>query len=135
MPYSVHANADHVEVVLSGRLNYETIMGMLDELAELATAALPERLNVLVDETDASPGLLGPSEIRSWIDRWKRAELLEGRLAVIAPTKVMFGLNRMAQGLAGADAEHHLAVFRNRDDAMSWLLDAAPARDRPVTGG
>jgi len=129
MPYSVQANADHVEVVLSGRLNYETIVGMLDELAELAIAALPERLNVLVDETDASPGLLGPSEVRSWIDRWKRAELMQGRLAVIAPTMVMFGLNRMAQGLAGADAENHLAVFRNRDDAMRWLVDAAPVRD------
>jgi hypothetical protein len=110
-------------------LDYETIMGMLDELAELAAAALPARLNVLVDETDASPGLLGPSEVRRWIDRWKRAELMQGRLAVIAPSMVMFGLNRMAQGIAGADAEHHLAVFKNRDDAMGWLLGAAPARD------
>jgi hypothetical protein len=129
MPYSIHAKADHVEVVLSGRLNYATIMGMLDELAELAAAALPARLNVLVDETDASPGLLGPSEIRRWIDRWKRAELLEGRLAVIAPTMVMFGLNRMAHGIAGSDADNHLAVFKNRDDAMSWLLGIAPTPD------
>jgi hypothetical protein len=129
MPYSIHSNADHVEVVLSGRLNYETIVGMLDELAELATAALPARLNVLVDETDASPGLLGLSEIRSWIDRWKRADLLQGRLAVIAPTMVMFGLNRMAQGIAGDDADDHLAVFKNRDEAMSWLHGAAPTRD------
>jgi hypothetical protein len=60
-------------VILSGRLDYETITGMLDELAELAAAALPARLNVLVDETDARPGLLGPSEVRRWIDRWKRA--------------------------------------------------------------
>ena len=129
MSYSVDAKADHVEVVLSGRLNYETIVGMLDELAELATAALPARLKVLVDETDASPGLLGPSEVRSWIERWKRAELMQGRLAVIAPSMVMFGLNRMAQGIAGADAEHHLAVFKNRDDALSWLLGGAAPRD------
>jgi hypothetical protein len=111
---------------LSGRLNYETIVGMLDELAELAAAALPERLKVLVDETEASPGLLGPREIRSWIDRWKRAELVEGRLAVIAPTAVMFGLNRMAQGLSGSNAEQHLAVFKTRDAAMDWLLDRTP---------
>ena len=104
MPYTIHADADHVEVVLSGRLNYETIAGMLAELAELALAALPARLKVLVDETDATPGLLGPREIRNWIDGWKRAELMQGRLAVVAPTLVMFGLNRMAHGLAGADA-------------------------------
>jgi hypothetical protein len=122
MPYTIHADGDHVEVVLSGRLNYETIGGMLAELAELALAALPARLNVLVDETDATPGLLGPGEIRKWIEGWKRAELMHGRLAVVAPTLVMFGLNRMAQGLAGGDAEEHLAVFKNRDDAMSWLL-------------
>jgi hypothetical protein len=122
MPYTVHADADYVEVVLSGRLNYETIAGMLAELAELAVAALPARLNVLVDETDATPGLLGPREIRNWIEGWKRAELMRGRLAVVAPTLVMFGLNRMAHGFAGDDAEGHLAVFRNRDAAMSWLL-------------
>jgi hypothetical protein len=125
MPYSIQANGDLVDVSLSGRLDYETIRGMLDELAEMATAALPARLNVLVDETDASPGLLGPREIRSWIERWKRAELMEGRLAVVAPSMVMFGLNRMAQGLAGSDADQHLAVFRTRDDAMLWLLGPA----------
>ena len=129
MPYTIHADADHVEVVLSGRLNYETIAGMLAELADMALAALPARLQVLVDETDATPGLLGPREIRNWIDGWKRAELMKGRLAVVAPTMVMFGLNRMAHGLAGADAEEHLAVFRNRDDAMSWLLGGGPAGD------
>jgi hypothetical protein len=126
MPFSIQAQAEYVEVVLSGRLNYETIVGMLDELAELAAVALPERLKVLVDETEASPGLLGPREIRSWIDRWKRAELVEGRLAVIAPTAVMFGLNRMAQGLSGSNAEQHLAVFKTRDAAMDWLLDRTP---------
>jgi hypothetical protein len=126
MPYSIQARPDHVEVVLSGRLNYETIIGMLDELSVLAAAAQPERLKVLVDETDASPGLLGPSEIRSWIARWKRAELMQGRLSVIAPSPVMFGLNRMAQAISGAEMENHLGVFRNRDAAMRWLLDQAP---------
>jgi hypothetical protein len=125
MPYSIQARPDHVEVVLSGRLNYETIVGMLDELSVIAAAAKPDRLKVLVDETDASPGLLGPTEIRSWISRWKRAELMQGRLSVIAPSAVMFGLNRMAQAISGSDADHHLGVFRNRDDAMRWLLDHA----------
>jgi hypothetical protein len=129
MPYTIQAGADHVEVVLAGRLNYETIAGMLAELAELANAALPARLNVLVDETDATPGLLGPREIRNWIAGWRRAELMHGRLAVVAPTLVMFGLNRMAQGIAGAEAEGHLAVFKERDAAMSWLLGTEPVRE------
>lgn len=122
MPYTIDAHADHVEVVLGGRLTYETIAGMLADLAELARAALPERLKVLVDETDANPGMLGPREIRNWVDGWKRAELMHGRMAVVAPTLVMFGLNRMAQGLAGDAADGHLAVFKNRDDAIVWLL-------------
>src|ERR1700730_726378 len=98
MPYTIVRGDDLVDVTLVGRLSYETIAAMLEELDELATAMLPVYLNVLVDETNASPGLLGLGEIRMWVDRWKRAAVKQGRIAVVAPSLVMFGLNRMAQG-------------------------------------
>jgi hypothetical protein len=129
MPYTINSEGDPVEVTLAGRLSYETIAAMLEELDALATAALPVRLKVLVDETDARPGLLGFAEIRRWVDHWKRAAVKQGRIAVVAPTWVMFGLNRMAHGLAGADSDEHLAVFRDRDAAMDWLLQAGTSRD------
>jgi hypothetical protein len=80
---------------------------------------------VLIDETDAGPGLLNPLDIRKWIDRWRTATALKaGRIAVVAPTFVMFGLNRMAQGFAGSDSTDHLAVFRERAAAVEWLYEA-----------
>jgi hypothetical protein len=122
VPYTINADAHRVEVTLVGRLGYETIAAMLDELAGLANAAQPAALSVLVDETDASPGLLNPLDIRRWIDNWKRATALkQGRIAVVAPTLVMFGLNRMAHGLAGRESNEHLAVFRDRAAAEEWL--------------
>jgi hypothetical protein len=124
MPYTIICGDDLVEVTLAGRLGYETIAAMLEELDALAIARLPAYLKVLVDETDASPGLLGLLEIRRWIDRWKRGAVKHGRIAVVAPSLVMFGLNRMAQGVAGADSDEHLAVFRDRDAALTWLLGA-----------
>jgi hypothetical protein len=128
VPYSIDSAKQVVEVTLSGRLSYESIAAMLEDLAALATAALPERLAVLIDETNASPGLLGVNEVRNWITRWKSAtSLREGRIAVVAPSLVMFGLNRMAQGLARDETVGHLAVFKSRDVAMEWLL-ARPAR-------
>jgi len=125
MPYTIDSDGRLVEVTLAGRLGYETIAAMLEELEELATAALPIGLAVLIDETDASPGLLGIGDVRKWIDRWKRATaLMQGRIAVVAPTLVMFGLNRMAHGFAGKESDEHLAVFRDRAAAMDWLLGA-----------
>jgi hypothetical protein len=126
VPYTVTSDGHHAEVMLSGKLGYDTIAAMLTELDALANAALPGALTVLIDETEASPGLLNPLDIRRWIDNWKQARALkQGRIAVVAPTLVMFGLNRMAQGVAGAESDEHLAVFRDREAAMRWLHEVA----------
>jgi hypothetical protein len=124
--YTIASDDDHVEVTLSGKLGYDSIAAMLTELDALASTALPATLSVLIDETEASPGLLNPLDIRRWIDNWKQAAALrQGRIAVVAPTLVMFGLNRMAQGLAGGDSDKHLAVFRDRAGAAAWLHESA----------
>lgn len=120
--YTIHSDAGLVVVTLTGRLTYDTIAGMLEELDDLTTAGLPGKVNVLVDETGASPGLLHIAEIRRWIARWRQAAALkDGRIAVVAPTIVMYGLNRMAQAIAGDESEGHLEVFRDRGEALIWL--------------
>ena len=125
MSYTITSHEQHVEARLSGRLDSDTISAMFDELDELATAALPALLTVLVDETGARPGLLNPLDIRNWVDRWRSSTSLKaGRIAVVAPTFVMFGLNRMAHGFAGSDSTDHLAVFKERDAALGWLREA-----------
>jgi hypothetical protein len=127
--YTLHTDEGLVMVTLTGRLDFDTISALLDELDGLAVAALPDHLSVLIDETDAGPGLLSAGHIRSWISRWKRATALkQGRLAVIAPDLVMYGLNRMAQGIAGDESDEHLHVFRSREEALAWLRGPPPTR-------
>ncbi len=120
--YGIHSEDGLVMVSLSGRLDYGTIDALLVELEGMATAALPGELKILIDETDARAGLLGAAEIGKWINRWRGATALkQGKIAVIAPSLVMFGLNRMAAGVAGSDSEGHLDVFRTREGALEWL--------------
>jgi hypothetical protein len=126
--YTIHSEAGLVLVALTGRLSYETIAAMLVELDALTTARLPDKVNVLIDETDASAGLLNVAEIRKWIARWRQATALkEGRIAVVAPSIVMYGLNRMAHAIAGAESEGHLEVFRDRGEALIWLQGESAA--------
>jgi len=60
-------------VTLTGRLDFDTISALLDELDSLAVAAFPDLLTVLIDETDALPGLLSAGHVRNWISRWRGA--------------------------------------------------------------
>ena len=120
--YTLRRDDGLIMVTLTGRLDFDTISALLDELDGLAVAAFPDLLTVLIDETDARPGLLSAGHVRNWISRWRGATALkQGRIAVIAPDLVMYGLNRMAQGIAGADSEGHLTVFRSREEALTWL--------------
>jgi hypothetical protein len=122
------ARFDDQEVVvveLSGRANYETISSLLAELnlrIEQRTA-----LRVLMDESDLQAGFMGASQVRDLADRWKATSALHAaRIAVYAPGLTIFGLNRMFQGLAGKDAEDTISVFRNRVDAIAWLVASKP---------
>ena len=123
--YEIQFGAEPVVVViLSGNVNYATVAALFAELEELAVRD-PD-MAALVDETNTRPGLVGVGDIRRMMAQWSRMHALKRRkLAVVAPTNVMFGINRMARGLAGREVEGHIEVFRDRDAAMAWLLEAA----------
>jgi hypothetical protein len=121
--YTIRTEDGLTMVALTDRPEYQTIFALLEELDAQAVWALPERLNVLIDETDAGPSLISAGHVRSWVTRWRAASALKQcRIAVVAPSLPMFALNRMAQGIAGDEAEGHLEVFRNHENAVSWLL-------------
>jgi len=107
-------------VKLSGRAQAETIVKLLDELNALAERD-PATL-VLIDETDLGAGVVGPSDIGRIAHAWKQAAALRAiRIAAFAPNPVIYGLNRMFQGLAtGAE---RVSVFNDRARARAWLLD------------
>ena len=109
-----------VFVKLSGRAHTETIVKLLDELNALAE--LDSSLRVLIDETDLGAGFVGPSDIGRIAQAWRKAGALRSiRIAAFASNPVIYGLNRMFQGLA--EGAERVSVFNDRARAKAWLLE------------
>ncbi len=109
-----------VLVKLSGRAQAETIVKLLDELNALAEREPAVR--VLIDETDLGAGLVGPRDIGRIAQVWRKAGALRSvRIAAFASNPVIYGLNRMFQGLA--DGAERVSVFNDRARARAWLLE------------
>jgi hypothetical protein len=106
-------------VTLSGALRAASILTLLDTLEREAPAF------VLIDESELKVGLIGPGDINRIAHRWSGAEKLRrAAIAVVAPNKVVYGMNRMFQLVS--DADTRLAVFWDRPAALAWVreLDA-----------
>ena len=109
-----------VVVRLSGRAQAENIVKLLFELNALAER--DPALRVLIDETDLGAGFIGPGEIGRIADAWRKAAALRSiRIAAFATNPVIYGLNRMFQGLA--DGAERVSVFNDRVRATAWLLE------------
>jgi hypothetical protein len=107
-----------LSVVLDGNAEIGWILELLVELNRRAAR------RILIDESELRPGLIGPVDIGKIADAWRAApDLRSAHIAVVAPNLVVFGLNRMFQGIA--DREDRVSVFRVRDDALRWLLGRA----------
>ena len=114
-------NVDSIVIVkLSGRAQAETIVKLLDELNALAER--DSSLRVLIDET-LGAGFVGPSDIGRIAQAWRKAAALRSiRIAAFASNPVIYGLNRMFQGLA--DGAEKVSVFNDRARARAWLLES-----------
>jgi hypothetical protein len=110
-----------VLVKLTGRAHAETIVKLLVELNSLAER--DSSLRVLIDETDLGAGFVGPSDIGRIAQAWRKAAALRSiRIAAFASNPVIYGLNRMFQGLAvGAEK---VSVFNDQARARAWLLES-----------
>jgi hypothetical protein len=115
------SNADGlILVTLSGRAQADTIVKLLIELNALAQG--DPALRVLIDETDLGAGFVGPTDIGRIARAWKNAAALrKSRIAAFATNPVIYGLNRMFQGLA--DGAERVSVFNDRTRARAWLLE------------
>ena len=110
-----------VLVTLSGRAQADSIVKLLDELNVLA--GRDPALRVLIDETELGAGFVGPSDIGRIARAWKNAAALrQSRIAAFATNPVIYGLNRMFQGLA--DGAERVSVFNDRARARAWLLES-----------
>lgn len=110
------------------------VISMFEELELLATT--DAELLVLLDEREMTAALLGRSELRPMMEALKASKGLRhrSRIAVYAPSPLVYGLNRMAQAFAGKESDSRLEVFRTFDAARAWLLthvDPIPAGADP----
>jgi hypothetical protein len=111
--------SDVCYVELAGEARYGDLIQLLNRLEVLAESN--PGMAVLIDETGLRPGLTGPPEIRRLARAWGEARHFRtARIAVFAPTPVIFGLNRMVAAFSGR--EHQLRVFSDKASATSWLL-------------
>jgi hypothetical protein len=87
----------HLDVVLRGRPALETFVALFAELEQLTTT--DGELLVLIDESEIDAGLLGSPELRAMMAAWEGSDGLRerSRIAIYAPSDLVYGLNRMAR--------------------------------------
>ena len=119
--HELHADVQIVVARFAGQADKQSIADLIAAIAALGDGGTLAR--VLMDESDLRPGLLLPSDIGGIVERW-RALIARTtvRIAVYAPNPMIYGLNRLAESVAGGDAKDRLATFRSRTDAIGWLL-------------
>ena len=121
--HETHGDLKIVVVRFAGQADKQSITNLIAQIAALGDDTTLAR--VLMDETDLRPGLLLPSDVRGIVERWRALIARRTvRIAVYAPSPMIYGLNRLAESVAGGDAKDRLAAFRSRTDAIGWLLRA-----------
>ena len=100
---------------------------MFEDLERLTTN--DAELLVLIDASEIQAALLSPTEVRAMMQSWKSCAGLRerARIAIYAPSDVVYGLTRMAQAFGGNASEGRFEVFRAKDAARDWLLGGLTA--------
>ena len=105
------------EVVVDGDASIGGVAALLRRLEAVAEGAPDTRF--LLDETGFRAFAIGPREMREIAAAWRaNTHLPRARVAVLAPSPVIYGLNRMAISLGDAE---NVRVFRTRAEAEAWL--------------
>jgi hypothetical protein len=76
--------------------------------------------DVISDNTHLESQLTS-EEIRRLSEHQPEAKLFPGKVAIIAPADVTFGLSRMYQMLRCYDGPKEIRVFRDTNSALAWL--------------
>ncbi|HEY1958703.1 MAG TPA: hypothetical protein VGH28_23970 [Polyangiaceae bacterium] len=114
--------AEIASVALSGAASYEGIASLLRDLESIAASGVR---HFIIDESDLTPGLITPAEIRRIASMFQESRSLgTARVAVIAPSPVIYGLNRMVHGFASDAVGERIAIFRAVGDGLAWLVPA-----------
>jgi hypothetical protein len=117
--YQINREARFIETYCTGVVTFDEVMGHFEQLE--AEAALPERLDVLLDLAGATtlPESGQLLEVARAVERLK-AKLEWGACAIVASHDALFGMSRMFEAFAEGSFAR-IAVFRKREDAKGWL--------------
>jgi hypothetical protein len=90
-------------------------------------------LNLLYDLSALDPTPLRGDDVRAIAaaDLAVDEPLQAARVAVVAPSDLMYGLSRMWQGLIAMAAEERTTVVRTVAEAHAWLVTRTATRQTP----
>ena len=79
--------------------------------------------NVLIDFTGTTEFEVSNRELEGVAAAQESRNVVigDGKLAVVAPEDIIFGLTRMWEALVETRTSMEIHVFRNREDAVRWL--------------
>jgi hypothetical protein len=121
MPLLYSIDGSLVRIVVSGRVTMEETVQLTDAL--LADPGFEATADLLVDASRGRPSL-SYMEIRTTATRWARLAGRVRRIAIAAPSDVIYRLARAFQyfaELAGLTCR----VFRSIAEARAWLTEEA----------
>jgi TPR repeat protein len=104
-------------VALSGDIGLGDISALFQEIRERFTG---QDYSALIDISAAE--LHGDMETVRAVANFER---IFTRIAVYAPSAVLYGLARAYEALSQLYRERRVAVFRDREHALQWLMSAA----------
>lgn len=126
--YEVEAERGLVQSRASGVLSSEQMLAHVRALA--SDAAVPRPLYEIWDGTEVERLDAWGTNVRGFLNAAVTAKQKFGsaRLAIIAPSQLVYGLGRMAQSLADF-TPYRIGVFRRREDAVAWMDQRIRERD------
>ncbi len=119
MPYSIETDSVYriAFVELSGDITLGDISALFEEIRARFTG---QEYSALIDISAAE--LHADTESVRAVAKFERVFT---RIAVYAPSAVVYGVARAYEALSQLYRERRVAVFRNRQDALQWLMSAA----------
>ncbi len=130
--YTVDTEAGIVRTRGHGRVTAGELLAYLRDL--LSDGAVPQPIRDLHDLSAVEAFEVGAADVRALLEFSEAlpAKLRDGRVAVIAPHDEIYGLSRMfellsenapsLEPLRKHGAGPKVAVFREREPAVTWLL-------------
>ena len=119
VPHSIQTDAERniALVTLSGDIFIDDVSALFQEIQERFTG---QAYSALIDISAAD--LHGDTATVRKVANFERIFV---RLAICAPSPVLYGMARAYEAFSQLYRDRRVAVFRSHSDALRWLMSAA----------